>query len=208
VHRKSVFTVALFWGVASLGTLGIALGATAEAKQAESANLQLGEIGNSGVSGTAALKDVEGGVEATLDVQGLPEEGVEHINHFHEGGTCADVEDGENVPVTIPLDPISANEDGTGSATTVIENFTLGQLFDRTQQRIILVHDEAFEGEGVPPAIACTDVDAASWGQSTIGESTQPLPKSGGTPVGSWLLLPAAALVVGSAVLGYAVLRR
>jgi Cu/Zn superoxide dismutase len=208
VHRASVSTMALLWGVASLGTLGIAVGATAEAQQAKSANLELDEIGNSGVSGTAALKDVEGGVEATLDVQGLPEAGVEHLNHFHEGGTCSDVEDGENVPVTIPLDPISANEDGTGSATTTIENVTLDQLFDRNQQRIILVHDEAYEGEGVPPAIACADVNAAGGGQSTTKESTQPLPKSGGRPVGSWLLLPAAALLAGFAVLGYAVLRR
>jgi hypothetical protein len=33
------------------------------------------------------------------------------------------------------------------------------------------------------------------------------LPKSGGVPVGS-ILLPAAALLVGGGVLGYAVLRR
>ena len=38
-------------------------------------------------------------------------------------------------------------------------------------------------------------------------EGTQPLPKSGGVPVGS-LLLPAAALLVGGGVLGYAILRR
>jgi hypothetical protein len=38
-------------------------------------------------------------------------------------------------------------------------------------------------------------------------EGTQPLPKSGGAPVGS-ILLPAAALLVGGGVLGYAVLRR
>jgi len=38
-------------------------------------------------------------------------------------------------------------------------------------------------------------------------ETTQPLPKSGGVPVGS-ILLPAAALLVGGGVLGYAVLRR
>ena len=38
-------------------------------------------------------------------------------------------------------------------------------------------------------------------------ETTQPLPKSGGVPVGS-LLLPAAALLVGGGVLGYAILRR
>ena len=38
-------------------------------------------------------------------------------------------------------------------------------------------------------------------------EGTQPLPKSGGVPVGA-TLLPAAALLVGGGVLGYAVLRR
>ena len=38
-------------------------------------------------------------------------------------------------------------------------------------------------------------------------EGTQPLPKSGGVPVGS-ILLPAAALLVGGGVIGYAVLRR
>ena len=39
-------------------------------------------------------------------------------------------------------------------------------------------------------------------------EGTQPLPKSGGVPVVGSILLPAAALLVGGGVLGYAVLRR
>ena len=38
-------------------------------------------------------------------------------------------------------------------------------------------------------------------------EKTEPLPKSGGPAVGS-VLLPAAALLLGSGVLAYAVLRR
>ena len=38
-------------------------------------------------------------------------------------------------------------------------------------------------------------------------EKTQPLPSSGGPAVGS-VLLPAAALLVGSGVLGYAIFRR
>jgi hypothetical protein len=40
-----------------------------------------------------------------------------------------------------------------------------------------------------------------------VQESTQPLPKSGGVPVGS-ILLPASALLVGGGILGYAVLQR
>jgi hypothetical protein len=39
-------------------------------------------------------------------------------------------------------------------------------------------------------------------------EGTQPLPKSGGVPVVGSILLPAAALLVGGGVLGYAILRR
>ena len=55
----------------------------------------------------------------------------------------------------------------------------------------------------VPAAIA-QDVETTT---NIMQETTQPLPKSGGVPVGS-LLLPAAALLVGGGVLGYAVLRR
>ena len=39
-------------------------------------------------------------------------------------------------------------------------------------------------------------------------EGTQPLPKSGGVPVVGSILLPAAALLVGGGIVGYAVLRR
>jgi hypothetical protein len=43
--------------------------------------------------------------------------------------------------------------------------------------------------------------------RETTVEMEKDLPKSGGVPVGS-TLLPAAALLVGGGVLGYAVLRR
>ena len=131
--------------------------------------------------------------------EGPPDRMEEGISYA--GGTCSD---GEDVPVTIPLDPITASEDATGSATTTIEDVTIGQLFDRRQDRCM--HDEAYDGEGVPPAISCTDVHAPNTEQTTMKESTQPLPKSGGTPASSWLL-PAAALLVGSGILGYAFLR-
>ena len=45
--------------------------------------------------------------------------------------------------------------------------------------------------------------------QTIMTETTQPLPASGGMGISSTsVLLPAAALLLGSGVLGYAVLRR
>ena len=207
--QKLASKVTLVLGAAL--AIALAGGASAEAQQARSARLELAEVGNSGVSGTADLREVEGGVEVTMNLQGLPEAGVEHINHFHGGATCSDIQNGENMPpVTIPLTTIVAQEDGTGSATTTLDNVTMDQLFDNREQRIILVHDEAYEdSEGaIPPVIACADVNTPrAAAQSTTKENTQPLPRSGGMLAAS-LLLPATALLMGLGVIGYALLRR
>jgi Cu/Zn superoxide dismutase len=204
------------------GTLLAALisGTSAGAQQSRSTEeLEFVEQNNSGVSGTATLRDVDGSVEVTLNMQGLPEAGVEHINHFHAGGNCAIYEDREDVPVTIPLTTIMANEDGTGSATTTLPDVTLDQLLDQSEERIIVFHAEQEEGVVVPPPIACADVNPAPGETTTKTERTvvmkestdAALPKSGG-PVMSWapsvVLLPAAALLLGSGVLAWAVLWR
>jgi hypothetical protein len=55
----------------------------------------------SGVSGTATLKSVKGGVEVTLEMRDLPEAGIKHINHTHAGETCADDRDGRTAPSSI-----------------------------------------------------------------------------------------------------------
>jgi Cu/Zn superoxide dismutase len=181
--------------------------------------LQFAEQNNSGVSGTATLRDVDGGVEVTLNMQGLPEAGVEHINHFHGGGSCTGYEEGEDIPITIPLTSVVADQDGTGSATTTLPDVTVDQLLDQSQERIIVFHAEQEEGVVVPPPIACADVNPTAGQTSTITERTvavmespeTPLPKSGGIPVSWWvssLVLPTAALVLGSGVLAFAVLRR
>jgi hypothetical protein len=161
--------------------LGIALLAalvvrgSAYAQEGHSTRVQLTQSRDSGVSGTATLEDVEGGVEVTLEMQGLPQAGVKHINHIHAGGTCADDRAGRTAPVTIPLKTITAREDGTGSATTTIEDVSVGQLFGEGKERFILLHAKTEKGEGVPPGIACADL--------------KPLPETGGTP-------PAAALII------------
>src|ERR687897_1173757 len=103
-----------FGGVA-LGTallVIVALQSSAAAQDTGSAELELTQQRNSGVSGTATLEDVEGGVEVTLNMRGLPEAGVEHINHFHGGGSCTGYEEGEDIPITIPLTSVVADQDG------------------------------------------------------------------------------------------------
>jgi Cu/Zn superoxide dismutase len=208
-------------GVVLVTTLLVAtaFGNGAEAQQSgDTEELELAEQNNSGVSGTATLRDADGGVEVTLNMQGLPEAGVEHINHFHGGGNCADYEAREDIPVTIPLTTVNANQDGTGSATTTLPEVSLDQLLDQRQERIIVFHAKQEEGVAVPPPIACADVNTTPGETTTktertvvMKESTEaPLPKSGG-PVVSWapsVVLPAAAVVLGIGILAFSALRR
>jgi Cu/Zn superoxide dismutase len=179
-------------GVALLASL--ALGGTALAQGANSITLHLAPLGDSGVTGTAVLTNVEGGVEVKLEMNGLPEAGVEHINHFHGGGTCADVEAGNMAPVTIPLDPVVANEDGTGSATTTIEDVTLDELQARDQKRFILLHAKTIEGEGVPPGISCVDIP-----QGSSSEGVETLAATGGPQLMVLLAIPLLLIVGGAA---------
>jgi hypothetical protein len=205
-----------FAGVVFGATLlaSLVLGGSALAQGAKS--VQLTPSRDSGVSGTATLTDVEGGVRVQLSMKGLPEAGVKHINHIHAGGTCADDRAGRTAPVTIPLNTVVAKEDGTGSATTTIEGVTLAELFGEDKDRFILLHAKTVQGQGVPPGISCADLVSASAeavngidgttlmrSETTMGGG--PLPGSGGPAI---LLLPAAALLLGSGVLVYAILRR
>jgi len=194
--------------------LALTLSASAGAQENQTVKVDLTQSRDSGVSGTATLEDVEGGVEVTLEMRNLPEAGIKHINHIHAGGTCADDRAGRTAPVTIPLETITAHKDGTGSATTTIEDVSVAELFGEEKERFILLHAKTKKGEGVPPGIACGDlVPTAARGASLneettmMGETTMmvsDIPTSGGPAI----LLPTAALLVVAGALGYAVLRR
>ena len=157
----------------------ILLGGRALAQEMDSVTLHLTQSRDSGVSGIAVFTDVEDGVKVELQMLGLPEAGVKHINHIHAGGTCADDRAGRTAPVTIPLTTVVANSDGTGSATTTIKDVSLAELFDPEEERFILLHARAEKGHGVPPGIACTDLVRTS-GSGNVGNSE--LPESGGPP--------------------------
>jgi Cu/Zn superoxide dismutase len=188
-------------------SVALVLEGSAFAQGGQSAQVRHTQSRDSGVSGTADLKDVEGGVQVTLEMLGLPEAGVKHINHIHAGGTCADDRAGRTAPVTIPLKTVVAQEDGTGSATTTIEDVTVGELFGEDRERFILLHAKTEKGQGVPPGIACADLDrTGANGTSLNGETTMigEVPAMGGPSI----VLPTAALLLGAGVLSYAVLRR
>jgi hypothetical protein len=188
---------------------------SAFAQGTQGMSVQLTPSRGSGVSGTATLEDVKGGVEVTLQMRNLPEPGIKHINHIHAGGTCADDRDGRTAPVTIPLKTITAHKDGTGPATTTLKDVSVAKLFGEDKERFILLHAESKKGEGVPPGIACADLvrpsgNSASSNEETtmMGETTtmvvDHVPSSGGPTI----LLPTAALLLVASVLGYVMLRR
>jgi Cu/Zn superoxide dismutase len=172
--------------------LALALSASAGAQEDQSVKVNLTQSRDSGVSGTATLEDVKGGVEVTLQMRNLPEAGIKHINHIHAGGTCADDRAGRTAPVTIPLKTITAQKDGTGSATTTLKDISAAQLFGEDKERFILLHAQTKKGEGVPPGIACADL--------------APLADTGGIRPAT-LLLAGAISVLGVAV-GLFILQR
>ena len=153
-HSGAALVITMFAAVA----LALTLSASAGAQENQTVKVNLTQSRDSGVSGTATLEDVKGGVEVTLEMRNLPEPGIKHINHIHAGGTCADDRAGRTAPVTIPLETITAQKDGTGSATTTIEDVSVADLFGEEKERFILLHAEAEKGEGVPPGIACADL--------------------------------------------------
>jgi len=159
-----------------------------------SETLQLTPSRDSGVSGTATLTDVEGGVEVQLDLEGLPEDGVEHLAHIHEGASCADDRAGNGAPVKYPLESVVA-EGGVGSNTSTIPDVTVAMLFDGSAERYVNVHAE-MTGDEVPPGIACADVVAAYSGV-TSGE----LAETGGIPILPVAVASLAALALAAGLL-------
>ncbi len=153
--RKTVF------GTMLAATLLIAaLMGSAWAQDMSAQTLQLTPSRDSGVSGTATLTDTAEGVEATLDMQGLPTaDGTEHLAHIHSGATCADDRAGNGGPVEFPFESV-VNEGGSGTSTTVIPNVTVAGLLDGTP-RYVNVHAEK-TGDAVPPGISCADVVATT----------------------------------------------
>ena len=185
--------VGLALGAALLAFL--ILGGSAVAQEADTMELNLTPSRESGVSGTATITDVGGGVRVELNMRGLPEAGTEHINHFHAGGSCTADRAGNVAPATIPLKTVVAKEDGTGSGTTTLEDVTVDKLFDPGKDRYLALHSEVEKGQGVPPVISCADVVEAA-GRGAVSTT---LPESGGPRPGVLLLAAVIVALVSAA---------
>jgi hypothetical protein len=190
------------FGVALLASL--TLGGGAFAQEADTTKLQLTPSRASGVSGTATITDVGGGVRVELNMRGLPRAGIKHINHFHAGGSCTADRAGNVAPATIPLETIVARDDGTGSGTTTLEDVTLDQLFEPDKKRYLALHSKTEEGQGVPPVISCADVVEAAG----AGAVSTKLPESGGTHPAVVVVLSTGAILTLSGAAGLFALRR
>jgi hypothetical protein len=110
------------------------------------------------------------------------------------------------------------NEDGSASYETTSGLITLNgganSLLDSDGSALV-IHESADDYRTDPAGdsgerVAAGIIREAATGEATAAAATTsgPLPKSGGPAIGSSALLPAAALLLGSGILAYAVVRR
>ena len=104
-----------------------------------------------------------------------------------------------------PQEPLEENVAEGQQEAAFEEQVEAQQGFDLTPQQEAALEPQA-ELEGVEPEAAAPP---KMEGTMITKETTSPLPSSGGIGIGSpSVLLPAAALLLGGGILGYAVLRR
>lgn len=186
--------------------------------------------------GDATFTEGPNGVAINVNLQ-PGQQGVEpgeHGIHIHETGeTSPDFEaagehfnsndaqhglDNPEGPHGGDLENITVEQDGSANYTTTTDRITLsgGQnsILD-SDGSALMIHQSADDYQTDPSGESGDRVVAGVIRESATGESTAagdtttaPLPKSGGLTTLSGLLLPAAALLVGSGVLAYAILRR
>ena len=110
-----------------------------------------------------------------------------------------------------PQEPVEENVAEGQQEAAFEEQVEAQQGFDLTPQQEAALEPQA-ELEGVEPEAAAPPLPEAqpkTEGTMMTKETTSPLPSSGGIGIGSpSVVLPAAALLLGGGILGYAVVRR
>jgi hypothetical protein len=126
-----------------------------------------------GASGTASLTDTDGGVEVGLRLQNLEDlPDAEHPAEIHQGGTCADVQAGDDsAPVLYSLNSVFTAANHAGSSRTQIPGVSVAELLSGTPKYINVLDEQ--HGDQTPPSIACADLSSSSSGGNTIAPSRQ-----------------------------------
>ncbi len=124
--------------MALLIALVVVAPAATQTQEEESLTIALNEFEGSGVSGSATLTPLDGGVSVAMAVEGEEISG-DHPTHIHTG-TCDDFDPNPTYPLTtVILDPLSND----GVSETAVEEVTLGELLDG--DHVILVHKSTEE---------------------------------------------------------------
>lgn len=144
------------------GMLLIAAIAPAASQDQDELTIDLEEIEDSGVSGTATLSSEDGSTTVTIDLSGTPE-GGSHPAHIHSG-TCDDLGD-----IVFPLDNV---EEGT-SETTV--EASIDDIL--AEEHVVNVH---LSEDEISTYVACGEIVAAEDGDAN-GDET---PTADETPEG------------------------
>ena len=166
---------------------GAAVGEETAAGGTATAEVEIGAMNGSGVTGTATFEQITGGIEVELDARGLPRPETVYLAHVHRGA-CAEAGRKERVgggtdhpheggvrhdhrrrtdagdhdhagagDIEQPLSPVRSDLDGRGSSTTVLWDTTVDELFSG-DPKYVNVHAA---GQGYPPPLACGDLERA-----------------------------------------------
>ncbi len=193
MRKLSVFGVLLL----VLATMSIA-----SAQSARTTTLQMKAVEGSKVTGTAVLTESGNGVMVSVKLSGF-DPNTKHDGHIHTG-TC-EAQGG----VVVPLNAITADASGAGSADTTETTMTFAQVADGK-------HYVQYHASSNPPGkqVSCANIPAATAGQGGGGTTTAPaapaagiggLSQDGGSPLA---LLAGLLVVMIGAGTGYRLVRK
>jgi hypothetical protein len=140
MRKLSVFGVLLL----VLATIGVA-----SAQSAPSITIQMQAVGGSKVTGTAVLTQAGNGVAVSVKLSGF-DASSKHDGHIHVGSCAA------QGGVVVPLNSITADASGAGSADTTENTLTFAQVTDGK-------HYVQYHISSNPPGnpVSCADIPAA-----------------------------------------------
>jgi len=127
-----------------LATIGVA-----SAQSAPSVTIQMQATGGSKVTGTATLTQAGNGVMVSVKLSGF-DPSTKHDGHIHVGSCAA------QGGVVVPLNSITADASGAGSADTTENTLTYAQVTDGK-------HYVQYHTSSNPPGnpVSCADIPAA-----------------------------------------------